>query len=147
MALITAKVRCTLWPVFCSNWGISTPSTSFGAPPVITRMSAKSFLLAHGCGATPRNVSVPANAARGKINAHHRSVTRALSPYAQLSRAAADHSRRLEDARGGLCRLRQYPGQQRDVFLNARPRRHSPRRAAALRQNGNANRRVSAREL
>src|SRR5882724_10681793 len=68
---------------------------------------------------------------RGKVtskpkvsNAHHRSVARAVSPHAELSGSAAGHSRRLEDPRGGVRRVGQRAGQQRDVLFDAGSRRH-----------------------
>src|SRR6185295_5970444 len=85
-------------------------------------------------------------AARGN-NAHHRSEPRALSPHAELSGPTADHPRRLEDARGGVRRVRKRPGQQRDVLLDAGSWRHAHRCAAPFRQNRDADRRVSAGNL
>src|SRR5690348_11444664 len=58
-------------------------------------------------------------------NAHRGFVTRALSPYAELSGPAADHSRDVEDARGGARRFEERARQQRDVFLDAGSRRHA----------------------
>ncbi len=80
-------------------------------------------------------------------NADRRFEPGTLSPDADLSRPAADHSRRLEDPRGGVRRIRQRPGQQRDVLLHAGPWRHPHRRAPAFRQERHADRRVPARIL
>ena len=74
-----------------------------------------------------------ASAGKGR-NAHHRSVTRALSPHAELSGPAADHPRHLEDARGGVVGNRQRAWQQRDVLLHAGSRRHAHRCAAPFRR-------------
>jgi hypothetical protein len=38
-AVNTSKMKTTLFPVCCSNFGVSCAKTSFGAPPLITLIS------------------------------------------------------------------------------------------------------------
>src|SRR5215470_3769530 len=124
LAIAPREIRVDLVPAFRFRLPARDASPDPNPPWLAERAAAGRSILAM-------------RPARGNVtNADHRPEPRALPPHAELSGAAADHSRRVEDPRGGARGEQRRARQQRDVFLDAGPRRHPHRRARHFGERG-----------